>query len=250
MASFMIDSLDLDPPKERRRRPPWLPALAALAFALLTAWLGFWQLGRASEKRTLQARYDAQDARRAVVLHSAPADWSPLLYRHVRLTGRFDARQQIYIDNRIYQGRAGYFVVAPLDIGGRTVLVDRGWLPAEADRSIAPSAAPPAGELTLEGRAIPARSRYLELSKHDTQGSVWENLDIDRLRAQYRADLPDVLLLQTSPADDGLVRDWPRPGLGIAHHLGYAAQWFSLTTAIVVLYLYFGIWRRYRHAKT
>lgn len=249
MDSFMIDSLDLDSSKERRRRPPWLPTLAAVFFALLTAWLGFWQLGRASEKRELQARYDAQDARPAMTLHVAPADWSQLLYRHVRLTGQFDAGHQIYIDNRIYRGQAGYFVLTPLLIDGHSVLVNRGWLPARADRSIVPSAEPPAGELTLEGRVISARSRYLELSQHDTQGSVWENLDIDRLRAQYRADLPDVVLLQTSPADDGLVRDWPRPGLGIAHHLGYAAQWFSLTTAIVMLYLYFGIWRRYRHAK-
>jgi surfeit locus 1 family protein len=33
---------------------------------------------------------------------------------------------------------------------------------------------------------------------------------------------------QTSPAADGLVRDWPALGAGADRHRGYAVQWYAL----------------------
>jgi surfeit locus 1 family protein len=231
----------------KRRRPAWLPTVTALFFALLTAWLGHWQLDRAQQKRDLEARYESMARLPAVALTAFPADWQGLFYRRARASGVFDAPHQIFIDNRIYRDRPGYHVVTPLRLPGGAVLVNRGWLPAAADRSTAPHAPPPAAMQTMEGILVPAQSRFLELSANSDQGPVWQNLDWKRYRAWYRPDLPDVLLLQTSPSNDGLIRDWPRPDLGIARHLGYAVQWFSMTAAIVVLYLYFGLWKP-RHA--
>lgn len=249
MDAFMSHSLDPAAANRKRRRPAWLPTLAALFFALLTAWLGNWQLDRAQQKRELQARYDALDRLPAVALTSASANWPDLLYRRVHVEGRFDAMRQIYLDNRIHQDRAGYEVLVPVDLGDGRLLVNRGWMPAAADRTIAPRAETPPGRQAVEGLLVPARSRFFELSAASIQGPVWENLDIDRYRAQFHVNVPDVVLLQTSPANDALVRDWTPPGLGIERHLGYAAQWFSLTAAIVVLYAYFGLWRKYRHGQ-
>ena len=39
------------------------------------------------------------------------------------------------------------------------------------------------------------------------------------------------------------------PGLGVDRHIGYAVQWFSLTGLILVLYGYFGLWRRFHGAR-
>lgn len=232
----------------KRRRPAWLPAVAALFFALLTAWLGQWQLGRAEEKRARQAALDAVGRLPVVDLNAAGPGWPALLYRRVRLTGRFDAAHQIYLDNRMHQGRPGYHVLAPLDFAGGLVLVNRGWLPTAADRAATPLAPPPAVLVTLEGVLVPARERYLELAADPEPGPVWQNLDLDRYRAWLGAQPPAVLLLQTSPAGDGLLRDWPRPDVGVARHLGYAVQWFAMTAAILGLYAYYGIWRGRRAA--
>jgi surfeit locus 1 family protein len=246
MDSYMNDSLVPNVPDRKRCRPAWVPALTALFFALFTAWLGHWQLDRAQQKRELQARYDASANLPPLELNKAPTDWSDLLYRRVRVSGRFGGAYQVYIDNRIYHDRAGYFVLAPLRFSGGALLVNRGWLAAAGDRSIPPQAPTAKGVRMVEGILVPARSRFLELSANSIQGAVWENLDLDRYRRWYGPELPELVLLQTSAADDGLVRDWPRPGLGIERHLGYAAQWFSMTAAIAVLYLYFGLWRRSR----
>jgi surfeit locus 1 family protein len=217
-----------------------LPGLAALLCGLLTTALGFWQLDRATQKQARQATCDAAMALPAQDLSALP-DSTPM--RRVRVSGRFAGAFQIYLDNRMYQGRAGYHLVVPLVYPGGVVLVDRGWLPAVNDRAILPAAVPPAGPVTLEGLLVPAQSRYLELSGRSSPGPVWENLDLARLRAWYRSDLSNRLLLQTSDGGDGLVRDWPRPDAGTARHLGYAAQWFALTALTIALYGYYGIWR-------
>jgi len=249
MSSYMTSSLDRNASERKRRRPGWMPALAALFFALLTAWLGHWQLDRAQQKRELQARYDARDRLPALELHTAPADWKALLYRRVRFDGVFDNARLIYIDNRIYQDHAGYYVIAPMDFGGGSLLVNRGWMPFLGDHSKQPTAVALTGKRSVEGILVPARSRFFELSANSVQGRVWQNLDIDRYRARYKLDVPEVVLEETTSADDGLVRDWPKPGINIQMHLGYATQWFSLTATIVVLYIYFGVWRKLRHGK-
>jgi surfeit locus 1 family protein len=227
-----------------RRRPAWLPVAAALFFAVLTFWLGQWQLQRAEEKRARQATFAAAARLPPVALAEVPDAFEP--YVRVRVEGVFDAVHQVFIDNRVYQGRAGYHVVTPLIHAGGVVLVNRGWLPLAADRADVPRAASPVGRVALEGMLVPARSRYVELAPPAVAGPVWQNLDLDRFRQAYRSDLPDRLVLQTSPAADGLARDWPLPGLGAERHVSYAIQWFSL---IVVLYAYFGIWRRFHGSR-
>jgi surfeit locus 1 family protein len=226
------------------RRPAWLPALAALFFAGLTFWLGQWQLGRAEEKRAKQVVFDAAATLPAVDI-AALLPTSPAAFRRVRVSGRFAAAYQIYLDNRLLRGQPGYHVIVPMAYQGGVVLVNRGWLAAASNRAVRPDAPLPAPPVTLEGLLVPAQSRYLELSEQGVPGPVWQNLSLARYREWYRGDLPDRMLLQTSPANDGLVRDWPRPDAGVERHLGYAVQWFSLTAAIVVLYAYYGLWKRF-----
>lgn len=242
-------ALSVAPPRatRARRRPAWLPALAALFFAGLTFWLGQWQLGRAEEKRAKQADFDVAATLPALELAALPL--SAPLFSRVRVTGQFEAAYQIYLDNRLRQGQPGYHVIVPLAYPGGVVLVNRGWLAAASDRAVRPDAPLPSGWVTLEGLLVPAQSRYLELSEQGVTGPVWQNLSLARYREWYRGDLPDRMLLRTSPADDGLLRDWPRPDTGVERHLGYAVQWFAMTAAIFALYAYYGLWRRF-HAPT
>lgn len=204
-----------------------------------------WQLERAQAKRALQAAMDT--AARLPVLELNPA--SPvderLMYRRVRVQGRFDAGRQIYLDNRVHRGRAGYHALAPLDYGGRWLLVNRGWLPASPERRHAPAAPPPHGEVVVEGVLVPARSRYRHLSDQVVEGAVWQNLDPDRYRAATGLPLPELMLQQTGPAGDGLIRDWPRPDARVERHLVYAGQWFALGAVLAGLTLYHGLWRRH-----
>lgn len=221
-----------------KHRPAWLPACAALFFGGLTLALGVWQLNRADYKRALQARFD-QTADLAPIPLRTDGDPEAMLFRRVRVQGRFDAARQIYLDNRMLDGRAGYHVITPL-IGadGGAVLINRGWLAATPQRD-PPHAPPPAGEVTVEGVAMRAQQRYFELSPSTVAGAVWQNLDLARFRTQLA--VPDLLVLQDNPAAGvQLLHRWPRPDAGAAMHQGYAVQWFALTATIAVLWLRFG----------
>lgn len=228
------------------RRPAWLPMAAALFFGVLTLALGNWQLHRADYKRALQARFDQAAVVPAEAIGagtlSAEGD---ALFRRVRLTGQYDAAHQIYLDNRVLDGRPGYHVITPLRYGtGQTVLVNRGWLPAE-DRRAGPYSAIPSGTVRIEGIVTRARQHYLELSAHTVDGAVWQNLDLERYRSFAGAALADVLILQVDAPADGLIRSWPRPDTGVDKHIGYAVQWFALSATIVALYGYFWIKKRW-----
>lgn len=228
----------------------WLPVVAGVSVALLAVSLAQWQLGRADQKRALQARWDEGERQPAQMVKAMPEPSDAGLYRRVRLSGRFAAGYQVYLDNRLYQGGAGFHVIVPLVIGdsGQAVLVNRGWLRGDPDRRNTPFVEVPGGALQVEGILVRAQSRYLELADATVQGMVWQNLDLKRYRELYPSPLSDWLILQTNRLPDGLVRDWPKPDTGVEKHISYAGQWFALAaTALAMTLIY--LWRLYRGPK-
>jgi surfeit locus 1 family protein len=222
-----------------RFAPAFWPTLATLFFFVLTLWLGNWQSGRAETKRALQARYDRAMLESPIHVGSTLLDRESVLYRKLEVRGVFDDARTILLDNRVHAGVAGYHVLTPLKIDGgqSAILVNRGWVAAGRSRDQVPMPATPQGEVNLEGMAVDPHSRYFELAKTPPQGRVWQNLDFDRYAAGYGRTLQPVLLQQTSPASDGLLRDWPRPDTGVSMHVSYAFQWYSLATTLAVLWL-------------
>ncbi len=226
--------------------------LAALALALLTARLGFWQLSRAAEKNSLQASIEQQS--RLAVLDALPNDTqqTALLYhRRVQLRGRWSPSHTIYLDNRQMNSRQGFFVVTPLLLpDGRALLVQRGWLPRDADERTRVDEVPtPSGEIVIDGRIAPPPARLFEFEGADV-GRIRQNIDIDAFARETALHLLPYSVLQTAAADNRLLRDWPAPATGVAKHHGYAFQWFGLSTLVVILYVWFQIIRprRARHA--
>ena len=225
--------------------PTLWPTLAALFFFVLTGWLGNWQSERAETKRGLQARYDAALEQAPIHVGSTLLDRDSVLYRRMEVQGTFDETHTILLDNRVVNGVAGYHVLTPLKIeGGKlAILVNRGWVAAGRSRAQVPLPPAPVGRITLEGMAVNPYSRFLELVQTPPQGRVWQNLDFARYEATYGRMLQPVLLLQTSPAGDGLQRNWPRPDSGVSMHVGYAFQWYSLATTLLVLWLVMNVKR-------
>lgn len=221
-------------------RPGLWPTVAGLFFFCLTLWMGNWQLSRAEYKRELQASYDRLRQDGVVRIGSSLVDKTDLLYRPVEVRGSFLEGQEIYIDNRVYNTRAGYHVLAPFLIeGGEShILVNRGWVGLlDGRREMLPPVKPVAGIVTLAGVAVDPQSRYLELKGAEPQRKLWQNLDFARYQQQFGKLLQPVMLEQTTDTGDGLVRDWPRPDTGVGTHISYAIQWFGLAAAIVVLWL-------------
>ena len=222
----------------------WLVLLAALAGAVLTARLGVWQLDRAQQKLQLQAAIDAEAAR-------APLDNAALggatVHRRVVLRGNWVAERTVWLDNRPMDGRAGFYVVTPLRLAGRAdaILVQRGWAPrSQADLRQLPPLATPAGEVEVTGRLAASPSRLYELGE-GAGGAIRQNLDPAAFAVESGLALLPLTVVQAAPAgaDDGLLRHWPAPDLGLHKHYGYAFQWFALCALIVGLYVWFQLLR-------
>lgn len=234
----------------RRFRPGLWPTLAVAALLPALVALGFWQLQRADEKRALQEEYDARAQGPAVRIEPRRQRAADLRFYRVTARGRYETANQLYLDNRVHQGQAGYHVVTPLRIEDSEVrvLVNRGWIALGPDRAQLPAAPVPAGAQEVTGIAtVPSDKPFRlgpEAPLRDDGRTVWQHMDLARFAAAVRYPVqPVVVLLDPQSPAAGLVRDWNRLDAGIAVHQGYAFQWFALAVALIAFYLFLG-WRR------
>ena len=212
------------------------------AFVALTFWLGNWQVGRAHEKRDRQALFETRMNDTPVRLTGVvPAEG--LLYRRVRVSGRWMPERQFFVDNRIREGRAGFDVITPLAIeGGSAVLVNRGWIARDAGYPRAPKVPASQGAADIAGLATRPPARFLELSPQQVAGDVWQNLSIERYAAATGLALVPVVVLQEHPAARlAAVRE--TPDAGIAKHVQYAFTWFSLAATAFTLWVVLNVKR-------
>lgn len=212
----------------------------------MTLALAWWQLSRAYEKEALAARLAALSKDPPIWLSAAEMKADDLQWRRVTARGRFEPKFAVFIDNRIRRGVAGYLVVMPLALGGgeRWVLVNRGWIAAPAERARLPQVRTPAGTVEITGLAVVPSRRFLELSGQFAEGQVWQNLTLERYRQAYPIAVQPVVIEQENALDDGLVREWDPPDVGVDRHYGYAFQWFALAVTILAFYLATHVRRR------
>ena len=110
--------------------------------------LGNWQLSRAEEK-TVQYELLEQYAKQPPLsLPALSVKLSDYQYREIEILGEYLNDLTIYVDNKIYQGRAGYHIVTPFKVKNSKLLVavNRGWIPVGDDRRILPAVRPEQGE--------------------------------------------------------------------------------------------------------
>ena len=222
----------------RRFAPRPVPTVAAAVLVALMLWLGVWQTHRAEEKTARQALLEARAREPAVTLTGRVPSAEPLLFRRVRAKGRFVEHAQIFIDNRVDGGQAGFHVVTPLRLesSGSVLLVNRGWIARGPRYPEPPAVAVPEGDVLVEGIATVPPARVLELSRDTVTGNVWQNLAIAKYAQRFRVDTLPVVVLAT-PAGNGLRAVTESPDAGIARHQEYALTWFSLAATVLALWI-------------
>jgi surfeit locus 1 family protein len=225
-----------------RRRPAWIPTIAAFATVAACILAGNWQHRRMLEKEALLAQVTAMAKAVPVALPADIPDWRAWRFRVVTLTGEFDARHQVLVDNRVHDGRVGFGVVAPFTLAdGRSVLVDRGFIAGGASRAVLPSVAVPSGTLTLRGRIDLPSTHYLELGgAAPSAGPLWQHVDPQRFAQATGIDVLPIMVREIGVASaDGLLHDDALPDTGIEKHIGYMLQWYTFAALAAGLWLWF-----------
>jgi surfeit locus 1 family protein len=219
----------------------WLMTLLTLAAVMLFVRLGFWQWHRAQQKTALQAQFDAG----STTLTDLGSQSTNALarYAQVRLQGVYDAQHQFLLDNISHNARPGYEVLTPLQLqDGRTVMVNRGWVPLTASRSQLPKVDfDPSAVRTVTGRLDELPVVGIALGHlPPASGPQWPKLtsfptmfDLSSV-LQRPLEARQLLLDPTQPF--GFVREWQLAGFGPGRHLSYAVQWWGFAALALVLY--------------
>ena len=94
-------------------------------FAILFFSLGLWQIERGQSKNKILIEFEKNITKNPSYLNANSQKWD-----RVFVEGTWINSKQIYIDNVIYGGMAGYKVLTPLQIKetNELLLVDRGWI--------------------------------------------------------------------------------------------------------------------------
>ena len=225
-----------------RWRTVVLTIVAGLVVAV-TAALGYWQLGRAEEKTSLQALIEDRAKEppwgNADLLSVTPPHDG--LHRRVQLQGVWVGRATLLLDNRPMAGQVGFWVISPLRLVGseRVVLVNRGWVARDfLDRTRIPAFDTPEGLVEVAGRLSPPVSALYEFAPAPP-GPIRQNVTLVDYAKETGLNFLPVTVVQTDPSAGGLSRDWPVITAKVHTHYGYAAQWFSLSALCAGLYLWF-----------
>lgn len=219
-------------------RPKWIGFhLLVVAGIVAMINLGFWQLRRLDQRRDfnseVEARTELPPEPLADVLASGPPD--EIEWRIVTFAGRYLADEQFLVVNRSQNGRAGENVVTPMELDdGRTLIVNRGFVPLSVDVPPAPN-----GVVEAEGRIRRSQERRTGQLSDPGDGELTEvqRIDIPRLAPQLPGEVVPVYvdLLASDPAEvAGLPEPVVLPPLGEGPHLSYAVQWFIFSLCVAV----------------
>ncbi len=221
----------------RQFKPPWWATALTILLCGLFVSLSLWQLSRADERRELLEQFEAGERDPVVVRRGTDlADLSR--YSPVELHGRFLPEREFLLDGQTRDGRPGYHVWTPFEPedGGPLVVVDRGWIPAEA----APADPPDAGLRTLGGRTDRLPRPGFRIDPPAPEGDWPRTIYYPRaslLEDQLDAAVHDGRVLMDPDMAPGFKRDWQPVSLPPERHLGYAFQWAALAVALLVIYI-------------
>ncbi|WBU61299.1 SURF1 family protein [Paracoccus albus] len=221
-------------------RPLWQMATVLTLGLLMLAgflWLGFWQVDRLAWKRQLIANVDER-------VHAAPIDWAELTtqppaqqeYRRVQVTGIFDHDKETLVQAVTELG-GGFWVLTPMLTGsGKTVLVNRGFVPPEKRNAAERAEGQISGPQTIVGLARLSEPGGAFLRSNNPSEDRWYSRDIDAIANARQLDQPADFFIDAdaTPNPGG----YPVGGLTVINfrntHLSYALTWFALALMVAV----------------
>jgi surfeit locus 1 family protein len=224
-----------------------VPSILILATMAFLVSLGFWQLDRADQKRTIEA--SIQKANTGVV--ELIINQNELLnkeYYEVRLQGSYIGDKQFIYDNQIVDQASGYYVLTPFVLTGQSnaIMINRGFIPWNGRRDQLDDIAVDSTYREIKIQVSrPIKRIELKTSDISNQFPVLiQAIDFDVIEEISSTSFVDVIGLLDPSSDDGFVRKWEPYTGSIEKHIGYAIQWFLMALVLGIIGIRIGLKQR------
>jgi surfeit locus 1 family protein len=224
-----------------------VPSILILATMAFLVSLGFWQLDRADQKRTIEA--SIQKANTGVV--ELIVNQNELLnkeYYEVRLQGSYISDKQFIYDNQIVDQASGYYVLTPFVLTGQSnaIMINRGFIPWNGRRDQLDDIAVDSAfrEIKIQ---VSRPIKRIELKTSDISNQfpvLIQAIDFDVIEEISSTSFVDVIGLLDPSSDDGFVRKWEPYTGSIEKHIGYAIQWFLMALVLGIIGIRIGLKQR------
>jgi cytochrome oxidase assembly protein ShyY1 len=147
-------------------------------------------------------------------------EWSP-----IELTGRYLTDQELLVRNRPIAGQPGFIQLVPFQlVSGETVIIERGWIPADSDLAPATLMTP-----SQEPKTLIARVRLSELTPNrESPDGFATSIHLESLETTIGIALEQQFYLRViseTPSEASSPQPLSKPTLDEGNHLSYAVQW-------------------------
>ena len=208
--------------------------------------LGFWQIDRADQKNVLNSNYTDRQQEAIIVLdkNNVIDEKSSLLWRKVEFEGSFINKQNIILDNQIFNQIAGFNIITPFKIKGSDslVLVNRGWHPNLKNREMLPIINEVSGERILQGHIASFPVSGIKLGKNNietlnSQIFRFQRLDAAELNYFFSAKIMPYMIYLDPIIDKELYGNFKLPAPDSQKNYGYAFQWFAFAITLLIIFI-------------
>lgn len=189
-------------------RPTLITTLITLIIFSALLNLGFWQLNRAEFKKLLKMQY-FERSQTVITASTLNTKQENLRFFKIQLTGRFDNEHPVFLANKT---KSGFEIFTPFNIFGSTkmILVDRGTVPTDDPKNIAPIF----GEQTIKG----------------ILDNVSPLLDTRKIDKKLKHDFYPYVVISHTPTTLPM-------NVKSERHIVYAFQWFAVSLVLLLFFI-------------
>ncbi len=236
-------------------KPNLIPTIVFLLVLPILLRLGFWQLDRAEEKRNLITLFKQQNNLGPLLITDNIDLDTKLNYRSAKIEGEYNLDKQVFIDNKVYQGKIGVYVMTPLRLKNSeySILVNRGWVPMVIDRSSLPKITTPTERLSLMGKIKVLNKKPFMVGEQFQSNQGWPALmqwtNIAEIEKKSGLKLLPYIFLLDNKEKSGYTRNWKPIFMQPEKSTSYAVQWFTLAFVLMIIYIVVNLKENEREIK-